>query len=119
MKALLTILLLVLSNAFMTIAWYGQLNFNFFKGKSLIVIIIISWLIAFLEYVIMIPANRIGFEGTGGPFSLIQLKVIQEVISLTVFAAFTILCFKNQTFTYNHLISAICLIAAVFFAYRK
>lgn len=119
MKAILTILLLVMSNALMTVAWYGQLHFDFFKGKHLIIVILVSWMIALPEYFLMIPANRIGYEGNGGPFSLIQLKVIQEVISLTVFAAFTLLLFKNEQFRINHLISAICLVLAVYFAYKK
>ena len=119
MKAIFTIILLVISNAFMTIAWYGQLHFDFFKGKSLIVVILVSWLIALFEYLLMIPANRIGYVDNGGPFSLIQLKVIQEVISLTVFAAFTIFLFRNEQFRINHLISAICLVLAVYFAYKK
>lgn len=119
MKAILTILLLVISNSFMTLAWYGQLHFDFFKGKPLFIIIVLSWMIALFEYSFMIPANRIGFDGNGGPFSLIQLKVIQEVVSLTVFTAFTIFCFKNQTFTFNHLLSAFCLVLAVYFAYKK
>lgn len=119
MKAILTILLLVMSNALMTFAWYGQLRFDFFKGKSMIVVILLSWFIALFEYFFMIPANHIGYDGNGGPFSLIQLKVIQEVISLTVFAAFTILFFKNEQLNINHLVSALCLVLAVYFAYKK
>ena len=87
-KGLLTLLLLFVANTFMTIAWYGHLKFtNAENGRTfpLIVFILISWGIAFIEYCFQIPANRIGFDGNGGPFSLLQLKVIQEVISLTVF----------------------------------
>ena len=88
MKAFLTILMLVVSNVFMTFAWYGNLKLEEMKITTdwpLILIILASWSVALLEYSFMIPANRIGFNGHGGPFNLMQLKVIQEVVSLTVF----------------------------------
>ena len=91
MNSLLTIGLLILSNVFMTFAWYGHLKlaeYPWFNKLSLFGIIIFSWLIAFFEYCFQVPANRIGFEGNGGNFSLVQLKVIQEVITLVVFVVF-------------------------------
>lgn len=122
MKAVYTILLLILSNAFMTFAWYGHLKFKTMKGFDafpLIMIILISWGIAFFEYCFQVPANRIGFLGNGGPFTLIELKVIQEVISLTVFMGFAVLFFQGETFKWNHLVSFGFLILAVFFAFKR
>jgi uncharacterized protein (DUF486 family) len=122
MKALYTIILLVLSNAFMTFAWYGHLKFKEMKWSAslpLISIILISWGIALFEYVLQVPANRIGFKGYGGPFSLVQLKVIQEVITLVVFVAFSLVFFKNETFRTNHLIAFVFLVLAVYFAFKK
>jgi hypothetical protein len=121
MKSLTTILLLVLSNAFMTLAWYGHLKFGEWKGVAkwgLFGLIVISWGIAFFEYCFQVPANRIGFSGTGGPFSLIQLKVLQEVITLVVFVVFSVIFFKNETFSSNHLIGFIFLILAVYFIFK-
>jgi uncharacterized protein (DUF486 family) len=121
-KAILTIGLLVLSNVFMTFAWYGHLKFkqmNWFNNLSLISIIFISWSIALFEYSFQVPANRIGYIDNGGPFNLWQLKVIQEVITLIVFTVFTILVFKNETFRVNHLIGFFFLILAVYFIFKK
>jgi len=122
MKALYTIVLLVLSNSFMTLAWYGHLKFkelNWVQNAGLITIVLISWGIALFEYFFQVPANRIGYEGNGGPFSLLQLKVLQEVITLVVFSAFIFLFFKNETLKLNHLISFIFIVLAVYFAYKK
>jgi uncharacterized protein len=122
MKNLATILLLVFSNTFMTVAWYGHLKLRTisrFENLSLFTIIVLSWGIAFFEYSLQVPANRIGFRDNGGPFSLIQLKVIQEVISLTVFTGFTLLAFKNEQFRLNHLIAFTFLILAVYFMFKK
>lgn len=122
MKGIYTIGLLILSNTFMTIAWYGHLKFSewkWFDKLSLIVVVLISWGIALFEYFFQVPANRIGFKENGGPFSLIQLKVIQEVITLLVFAAFTLLVFKTETFRLNHVIAFIFLILAVYFMFKK
>ena len=122
MKAFSTILLLVCSNAFMTVAWYGHLKFKTLKGFDalpLFLVILISWGIAFFEYCFQVPANRIGFIDNGGPFSLIQLKIIQEVISLTVFAGFTMLVFKTETFRWNHIAAFVCLVLAVYFVFKK
>jgi uncharacterized protein len=121
MKGLTTIGLLVLSNAFMTMAWYGHLKFNNVKGSSLgiFAIILISWGIAFFEYCFQVPANRIGYQAFGGPFSLVQLKVIQEVITLCIFMVFTLLVFKNEVFRLNHLIGFVFLVLAVYFIFKK
>ncbi|HUX54186.1 MAG TPA: DMT family protein [Williamwhitmania sp.] len=122
MKALYTILLLILSNTFMTFAWYGHLKFNelkWFENLGLITIILISWGIALFEYFFQVPANRIGYEGNGGPFSLVQLKVIQEVITLCVFTVFSLVLFKNESFKANHIIGFVFLILAVYFIFKK
>jgi len=122
MKAAITIILLILSNAFMTFAWYGHLKFKEMKWSEnlpLISVILISWGIALFEYILQVPANRIGFKAYGGPFSLVQLKVIQEVITLTVFVVFSMVFFKNETFRMNHLIGFIFLILAVYFIFKK
>ncbi|WP_304332368.1 DMT family protein [Brachyspira innocens] len=122
MKALSTILLLIMSNTFMTFAWYGHLKFSQIKGfekLSLPIIILISWGIALFEYCFQVPANRIGFSGNGGAFSLMQLKVMQEVITLTIFTIFTVVFFKTETLRLNHFIGFLCLILAVFFIFKK
>lgn len=122
MKGLYSIVLLALSNAFMTFAWYGHLKFKTLKGYSdwpLMLVIIFSWGIAFFEYTIQVPANRIGYKEYGGPFSLVELKVIQEVITLLVFVVFSLLFFKNETFRVNHLIGFCFLILAVYFIFKK
>src|SRR6188768_1542469 len=122
MRAFYTILLLILSNTFMTFAWYGHLKFKDMKwsqGLGLISIILISWGIALFEYILQVPANRTGFKEYGGPFSLVQLKVIQEVITLTVFVIFSLIFFKNETFKMNHLIGFAFLILAVYFIFKK
>ena len=119
MKALLTIGLLICSNIFMTLAWYGHLKMNemrWFQHLPLIAIIAISWGVAFFEYCLQVPANRIGFEGNGGPFSLMQLKVIQEVITLVVFVAFSAIAFHMQL-RWNHVVACILLIGAVYFVF--
>jgi uncharacterized protein (DUF486 family) len=121
-KAIITVLLLICSNTFMTFAWYGHLKMkqmNWLPGASLFLIILISWGIAFFEYLFQVPANRIGFADDGGPFTLWQLKVIQEVITLTVFTAFTLIFFKDQHFKINHLIGFGFLILAVYFLFKK
>ncbi len=122
MKGFYTIGLLVLSNIFMTIAWYGHLKFKeipWFSNLSLASVVLISWSIALFEYSAQIPANKIGFIENGGPFSLWQLKVIQEVITLIVFTVFTLLVFKHETLKINHLIGFIFLILAVYFIFKK
>ncbi len=123
MKAFYTIGLLIISNIFMTFAWYGHLKLrqesSWFASLPLIGVIVFSWSIAFFEYSCQIPANRIGFSGNGGPFSLMQLKVIQEVITLIVFTVFTTIFFKGETFHWNHLAAFLCLVMAVYFVFMK
>lgn len=121
-KGLYTIILLTCSNVFMTLAWYGHLRvaeWKWFQQAGLWLIILLSWGVAFFEYCFQIPANRMGFNGHGGPFSLLQLKMIQEVLSLLVFSIFTLLVFKNETFRINHLIGFGFLILAVYFFFKK
>ncbi len=106
----------------MTLAWYGHLKFkqlSWFHNLGLVSVILISWSIALLEYSAQVPANKIGFNGNGGPFSLWQLKVIQEVITLVVFTLFTLLFFKDQTLKANHLIGFAFLVLAVYFIFKK
>ena len=122
MKGFYTIILLVLSNAFMTMAWYGHLKFKDMKWSQslgLISIILISWGIALFEYILQVPANRLGFREHGGPFSLLQLKVIQEVITLVVFVIFSILFFRYESLRTNHLIGLVLLVLAVYFIFKK
>ena len=122
MKGIYTIALLALSNIFMTFAWYGHLKFKelkWFNSLGLPAVILISWSIALFEYAAQVPANKIGFSENGGPFSLWQLKVIQEVITLTVFTFFTILFFKQETFRVNHVIGFVFLVLAVYFIFKK
>jgi len=121
-KAIITIILLIVSNTFMTLAWYGHLKFKDMKGFSslgLIGVILVSWGIALFEYSFQVPANRIGYNGDGGPFSLFQLKVIQEVITLVVFTIFALLVFRNESFRLNHLIAFGFLVLAVYFIFKK
>jgi uncharacterized protein (DUF486 family) len=106
-------LLLVLSNVFMTYAWYGHLRD--FKSKAIWIAILASWGVAFFEYCLQVPANRIGFEKAG--FSLAQLKVMQEVITMLVFAGFAVVYMKEKL-TMNFLYASLCLVAAAFFMFR-
>ena len=114
--------MLICSNVFMTFAWYGHLKLSEMKistGWPLILVILFSWGIAFFEYCLTVPANRIGYAENGGPFNLIQLKVIQEVISLTVFSIIVLFVFKGQSIPWTHLVAFACLVLAVFFAFLK
>lgn len=122
MKAYLTIGLLVISNIFMTFAWYGQLRLRgqrWFDSLPLAGIVLFCWGIALFEYMFQVPANRIGFRGNEGPFTLFQLKVIQEVVSLVVFTVFALLFFKTEHFRWNHLAAFACLVMAVIFIFKK
>ena len=122
MKGIATVLLLVTSNIFMTFAWYGNLKLQEMKITTdwpLILIILASWGLALFEYCFMIPANRIGSDINGGPFNLVQLKVIQECVSLIVFSLILAFCFKTQSLHWNHLVSFVFLVIAVFFAFLK
>ncbi len=121
-RSLSTILLLMASNTFMTIAWYGHLRLKdlpLFKNSGVIVMILLSWGIAFFEYTLMVPANRLGSQLTGGPFNMWQLKLIQEVISISVFVIFTLIFFKTDTLRWNHIIGFLFLIVAVYFFFKK
>ncbi len=122
MRGLYMILLLVGSNIFMTFAWYGHLKLqqqHISDNWPLIGVIAFSWMIAFFEYCLMVPANRLGFVENGGPFSLVQLKVIQEVITLIVFAVVANLLFQGQHLHWNHIAAFVCLVAAVYFVFMK
>lgn len=122
MTAVYTLLLLIVSNIFMTLAWYGHLKLQTSGISSrwpLIVVVLFSWGIALFEYMCQVPANRIGFEGNGGPFSLVELKVMQEVISLIVFAVLAGLMFRGQALGWNHLAAFVSLVAAVYFVFMK
>lgn len=106
----------------MTLAWYGHLKFSkssWAAHLGLFGIILISWGIAFFEYLFQVPANRMGFKDQGGPFTLWQLKVIQEVITLSVFVVFMLVFFKDQPFRWNHALGFLCLIAAVYFLFKR
>ncbi|MDR1760760.1 MAG: DMT family protein [Fibrobacter sp.] len=122
LKGFITVLFLICSNAFMMFAWYGHLrlkDWKWFESLPLFGVIAFSWGIAFFEYCFQVPANRIGYAHNGGPFSLLQLKVIQEVITLTVFVAFSTLFFKSETFRLNYFIGFIFLVLAVYFIFKK
>jgi uncharacterized protein len=122
MRAIYTILLLIASNTFMTFAWYGHLKFKEYKwgeNLGLISMIFISWGIALFEYLLMVPANKLGYKENGGPFSLWELKVIQEVITLSIFTIFTLVLFKTETFRWNHAVGFFFLILAVYFIFKK
>jgi uncharacterized protein (DUF486 family) len=122
MKTFWTIALLVLSNVFMTFAWYGHLrlaHYPWFAKLGLWAIILFSWGIALFEYCAQVPANKLGYQANGGPFSLLQLKVLQEVITLVVFTIFMLLFFKNESFRWNHAVGFLLLIGAVYFIFKK
>ena len=122
MKGIYAILLLIVSNTFMIFAWYGHLKFkemSWFNHLSLFSIIVLSWGIAFFEYLFQVPANRIGFVENGGPFSLLQLKVIQEIITLTVFVVFSKIVFSNDLLNINNLLGFIFLVLAVYFIFKN
>ena len=122
MKGVYSLLLLTISNLFMTFAWYGHLQFkkiSWLHGLGLVGVILVSWGLAFFEYVFQVPANRIGFEENGGPFSLFQLKVIQEVVSLTVFTLCAVYVFKTDKLAWNHLLGFGLLVAAVYVIFKK
>ena len=123
MNAIATIILLIVSNIIIPLAWYGHLKLQDARiispSTPLYIVILISWGIAFAEYCCQVPANRIGFTGNGGPFSLMQLKVIQEAITLVVFTIFTVVFFRGETLHWNHLAAFVCLIAAVYFVFMK
>ena len=111
MKSFLTIALLVLSNVFMTLAWYGHLKF---KESPLLLVILVSWGIALFEYLLQVPANRIGFT----QFNVGQLKIMQEVITLAVFVPFAVF-YLDQPLKLDYLWAGLCLVGAVYFIFRS
>jgi uncharacterized protein (DUF486 family) len=122
MRALKTVIFLFISNTFMTFAWYGHLKFKDFswgKNLGLFTIILISWGLAFFEYLFQVPANRAGFEETGGPFNLVQLKTIQEAVTLTVFMIFTTVFFKTEKLAWNYFVGFGLIVLAVFVIFKK
>lgn len=121
-KGLTTILLLTFSNVFMTLAWYGHLKFAQLKSLqnlSLWIVILISWGLALFEYILQVPANKIGFSQNGGPFNLLQLKMIQEILNLGIFVLFTLVVFKTEQFKPNHLYGAVFLVISIYFFFKK
>ncbi len=122
MQGVYSILLLIVSNVFMTFAWYGHLKLQDMKVIThwpLIGVIVLSWSIAFFEYCAQVPANRLGYVENGGPFTLMQLKVIQEVITLVVFTLFSTIVFKGEALHWNHVAAFVCLVLAVYFVFMK
>lgn len=122
MKVFATIGLLVLSNVFMTLAWYGHLQFKTLpalRNLTLFGVIMISWGLAFFEYIFQVPANRIGYRGDGGPFSLFELKTIQEAVSLIVFSLITVYGFRTERLAWNHAVGFALIVLAVFFIFKK
>ena len=121
MKAFITIFFLIISNTFMTFAWYGHLKFKemeWGRNLGLFSVILISWGMAFFEYLFQVPANRVGFEENGGPFSLVQLKTVQEAITLIIFMLFSMIFFK-QKFEWNHIVGFCLIVLAVFVIFKK
>lgn len=121
-SAVMTVVMLVVANVFMTFAWYGHLKLQT-SGLSanwpLYAVILFSWGIALIEYCFQVPANRMGFEGNGGPYSLMQLKVMQEVITLVVFTVFSVIMFDGFTLRWNHYLAMLLLVGAVYLVFMK
>ena len=121
-SAVTTIILLVIPNVFMTFAWYGHLKLQstgISANWPLYAVILFSWGIALLEYCFQVPANRMGFEGNGGPFSLMQLKVMQEVVTLVVFVIFSLVAFDSFELRWNHWLAMLLLVGAVYLVFMK
>ena len=122
-KVILTLTFLIISNTFMTLAWYGNLKLQEMKlissSTPLYLIVLLSWGIALLEYSFLIPANRIGSDINGGPFSLVQLKVIQEVVSCIIFGIIVSVLFKGESLQWNHIVAFLLLALAVYFVFMK
>lgn len=122
MRTLYTALLLTGSNVFMTLAWYGHLkwkNFSLGERWGLGGIILFSWSIALFEYLLMVPANRIGSRETGGTLDMFQLKIMQEVISLLVFTVLVLFIFQGEQMNWRYGLAFCCLIAAVGLVFWK
>ncbi len=122
-RSLGTIALLCVSNVFMTFAWYGNLKLQQIhpqmKDWPLYLVVLLSWGLALFEYSFMIPANRMGSQLNGGPFSLMQLKIIQEAVSLIIFTLIVATVFKGEPIQWNHMVSFVFILLAVFFAFLK
>lgn len=122
MQHILPILMLISANIFMTIAWYGHLKLQQIgiikENTPLYLVILLSWILALPEYSLQVPANRIGFEGNGGAYNIAQLKIIQEVITLLVFCAYSMIAFGLHL-QWNHFAAFFCLIMAVIFIFWK
>ena len=121
-KGVSSVLLLIIANCFMTLAWYGHLQFHkmsWYTKWGLLGAILVSWGIALFEYMFQVPANKIGFTGNGGPFSLFQLKMIQEVVSLVVFSVFAVYVFKTDKLAWNYIVGFVLMVLAVFFVFKK
>ena len=121
-KGIFSILLLVVSNTFMTLAWYGHLRIAQipkYSNLPLYGVILLSWLIALFEYCCQVPANRLGFIDNGGPFTLVQLKVIQECVSLAVFAVIANIMFQGNHLHWNHILAFLLIICAVYLVFMK
>ena len=123
LRGLATVAMLVLSNVFMTFAWYGSFKlreiYPSVRDWPLFVVILFSWGLAFFEYCVAVPANRVGHHDLGGPFNLMQLKVLQESVSLLVFVLIVHFVFKGEPLHWNHFVALFCLVLAVFFAFLK
>lgn len=123
MKPLYTIILLIISNAFMTLAWYGHLHwkekFSSLEKLGFMGVVLLSWGIAFFEYLFQVPANKIGHKNNGGPFTMFELKTIQEFISISVFLFFLLFVFKEEKPTWNHYFGVALMIVGVFFVFKK
>ncbi|TAH26823.1 MAG: hypothetical protein EAZ07_02810 [Cytophagales bacterium] len=122
MKGISSVLLLIVSNVFMTLAWYLHLQgkkYEFLQNKGVIFAIVFSWGLAFFEYLFQVPANRIGYIDHGGPFNLFQLKIIQEVITLTIFIIFSVYIFKTDKLQWNYVVGFVFMMLAVFFIFKK
>lgn len=122
MKGIATLILLAVSNVFMTLAWYGHLNWKnypWFQKLGLFSIILLSWGLAFFEYIFQVPANRLGYSGNGGPFSQVELKTIQEFLSLFVFGWMSIFVFKSEKLAWNHILGFSLMVVAVFVVFKK
>ena len=120
--AILTVILLIIANVFMTLAWYGHLKLQgagISTNWPLYVVVLLSWGIALVEYFCQVPANRMGFEGNGGPYSLIQLKVMQEVISLVVFTLLSMLMCEGINLKWNHVLAFLLLVASVYLVFME
>ena len=122
MRLFYTAFLLFASNVFMTLAWYGHLkwkNFSFGSNWCLAGIILFSWGIALIEYILMVPANRLGSKETGGSLDMFQLKILQEVISIVVFSVVVVFIFRGETLHWRYVLAFCLLIAAVGLVFWK